>query len=95
MTIQTIGVVGCGLMGSGIVEVAAKSGFDVIVGELNEELLEQGLARVKKSLDRAVDRGKLDKETAETTLARITSTTHPADFAPADVPCKKSSASCV
>ena len=66
MTIQTIGVVGCGLMGSGIAEVAARTGFQVIVSEANETFLQSGLARIEKSLARAVKKGKLsDAEMAE------------------------------
>ena len=72
MTIQTIGVVGCGLMGSGIVEVAARSGFDVIVSEANDDFLQAGLARIDKSLARAVKKGKLSEEDAAAIKARIT-----------------------
>ncbi|NOX63901.1 MAG: 3-hydroxybutyryl-CoA dehydrogenase [Chloroflexi bacterium] len=85
MDIQTIGVVGCGLMGSGIAEVCARSGFDVIVGELNQEFLDAGMARIQKSLDRAVKRGKIEAAEAEAALARIRGTLEPADFAPADL----------
>ncbi len=72
MDTQTIGVVGCGLMGSGIVEVAARSGFDVIVSEANEDFLQSGLARIDKSLARAVKKGKLSEEDAQAIKARIT-----------------------
>ena len=85
MTIQTIGVVGCGLMGSGIVEIAAKSGLDVIVGEFNEDFLNAGMARIEKSVGRAVKRGKVSAEDAATMLSRISGTTDLADFAPADL----------
>ncbi len=57
--IRKVGVVGCGLMGAGIVEVCAKSGYTVVVREINDELLKAGLARVQGSLDRAVAKGKL------------------------------------
>jgi 3-hydroxybutyryl-CoA dehydrogenase len=85
MTIQTIGIVGCGLMGSGIAEVAAKFGYNVIVGELNEDFLNAGMARVEKSLGRAVSRGKLSEQDAADVRSRIVGTTEPADFAPADL----------
>jgi len=85
MTIQTIGVVGCGLMGSGIAEIAAKSGFNVIVGELNEEFLNAGMARIEKSVGRAVKRGKMSEEDAAVVQSRIVGTTEPADFAPVDL----------
>ena len=57
MEIKKVGVVGCGLMGSGIAEISAKAGFDTVVREVNDEAVEAGRARIQKSLDRAV--GKL------------------------------------
>jgi len=72
MDIQTIGVIGCGLMGSGIVEVAARSGFDVIVSEANDDFLQAGLARIDKSLGRAVKKGKLSEDEMSAIKARIT-----------------------
>ena len=71
MKIQTIGVIGCGLMGSGIVEVAARSGFNVIVSEANDDFLQAGLQRIDKSLGRAVKKGKLQEEEMENIKARI------------------------
>lgn len=61
---ERIGVVGCGLMGSGIAEVAARSGADVIVVERNAEALAQGEARIERSLSRAVASGKLPEDEA-------------------------------
>ncbi len=72
MNIQTIGVIGCGLMGSGIVEVAARAGFDVIVSEANDDFLQAGLARIDKSLGRAVKKGKLSEDEMAAIKARIT-----------------------
>ncbi len=72
MNIQTIGVIGCGLMGSGIVEVAARTGFNVIVSEANDDFLQAGLARIDKSLGRAVKKGKLDEGEMAAIKARIT-----------------------
>ncbi len=72
MDIQTIGVIGCGLMGSGIVEVAARAGFHVIVSEANEDFLQAGMARIDKSLGRAVKKGKLSDEEMAAIKARIT-----------------------
>ena len=71
MNIQTLGVVGCGLMGSGIVEVAARSGFHVIVSEANNDFLQAGLARIDKSLARAVKKGKLSEDDVAGIKARI------------------------
>jgi 3-hydroxybutyryl-CoA dehydrogenase len=59
--IRKIGVVGCGIMGSGIVEVCAKAGAEVTYVEVDDEQVEKGRARIEKSLDRAVERGKLSE----------------------------------
>ncbi len=85
MQIQKVGVVGCGLMGSGIVEVSARAGYDVIVREINDEILQKGLDRVRKSMSRAVDRGKMSQEDMEAALGRITGTVEMADFAGCDL----------
>lgn len=66
-----MGVVGCGLMGSGIVEVAAKAGFDVVATEVDREPLEAGRERVRSSLDRAVEKGKLSGADRDSAWERI------------------------
>jgi 3-hydroxybutyryl-CoA dehydrogenase len=66
-----VGVVGCGLMGSGIAEVAARAGRDVAVVESDAVAAERGLARIERSLATAVDRGKLSDEERTAALARI------------------------
>jgi 3-hydroxybutyryl-CoA dehydrogenase len=85
MEIKKVGVVGCGLMGSGIVEVCAKAGYEVVVSEINEEFLQKGMNRINKSLSRAVSKGKATQEEMDATLARIKGTTKMADFAPCDL----------
>ncbi len=85
MNIQKVGVVGCGLMGSGIAEVAAKSGFDVIVREVNDELLEKGKGRIRASMDRAVEKGKLSAEDRDAAWDRLSFTTQVADLAGVDL----------
>ncbi len=85
MAIKKVGVLGCGLMGSGIAEVAARSGCETVVREVSQELLDKGLARISKSLDRAVDRGKMEAADREVTLARIQGTTELADLADCDL----------
>ena len=75
MSIEKVGVAGCGLMGSGIAEVAAKAGCDVVVREVDDRALAAGRARVAKSLARAVDRGKLAAELRDEALGRIAFTT--------------------
>ena len=61
MKIKKVGVLGCGLMGSGIAEVAARAGNDVVVREVTEDLLEKGVGRIEKSLGRAVEKGKMEE----------------------------------
>jgi 3-hydroxybutyryl-CoA dehydrogenase len=85
MDIKTVGIIGCGLMGAGIAEVAARRGYQVIVSEADEALLAQGLTRIRASLTKAVSRGKATPEEMEETLARIQSTTRLEDFAPCDL----------
>jgi 3-hydroxybutyryl-CoA dehydrogenase len=75
MNINNVGVVGCGLMGAGIVETCARAGYAVTVREISAELLQQGLDRVKKSMGKAVSRGKLTQEDMDAALARIEGTT--------------------
>ena len=60
MNIKKVGVIGCGLMGSGIVQVTTQAGFETIVIEANDELLQRGLGRVRQTLDGLVEKGKLD-----------------------------------
>lgn len=71
MTIKRVGVVGCGLMGSGITEVCAKSGYTVVVHEASSDLLQAGMKRITGSLERAVSKGKLSAEDRDACLARI------------------------
>ncbi len=85
MNIHTIGVIGCGLMGSGITEVAARSGFAVIVSEANENFLQAGLARIDKSLARAVKKGKLSEDDMAAIKARITGVVGLDAFADVDI----------
>jgi 3-hydroxybutyryl-CoA dehydrogenase len=70
-----VGVIGCGLMGSGIAEVCARAGLDVVVKEYDADAAERGLGRLTGSLDTAVRRGKLDESERDATLARIGFTT--------------------
>ena len=85
MNVEKVGVVGCGLMGSGIAEVAAKSGFDVVVREVSTDFLEAGQGRIRKSLDRAVDKGKLDAADRDAAWDRMGFTTDLADLADRDL----------
>ena len=75
MAIQKVGVIGCGLMGSGIVQVAAQAGFDVRVREVSDEFLSKGLGRIDKFLQGGVDKGKMTAEQKAQVLGKITGTT--------------------
>lgn len=75
MTIERVGVIGGGLMGSGIAEVCARAGGDVVVHEIDAATAEAALTRIEKSLARAVERGKLDGLEPDTILGRITVST--------------------
>lgn len=79
--IERIGVVGCGLMGSGIAEVSARAGLDVMVREINEAAAEAGRARLVKSLDRGLSSGKMTEQERDDALARLNFTTEIADLA--------------
>jgi 3-hydroxybutyryl-CoA dehydrogenase len=79
--IERVGVVGCGLMGSGIAEVGARAGLDVIVSEATPEALTAGRARIEKSLARAVRNGKLTETDRDAAFDRIRFTPDLGDFA--------------
>ncbi len=83
--VATVGVVGCGIMGSGIVEVAAKAGLDVVVAELNDEAMARGRSRVEGSMARALERGKLEPAARDEALGRITDTTSVNELAEVDL----------
>jgi len=74
MKIKKVGVLGCGLMGAGIAEVAAKAGYATVVREVTEDLIEKGVGRIQKSLARAVEKGKLEADQRDEIQGRITGT---------------------
>ena len=73
--IERIGVVGCGLMGSGIAEVCARAGLDVVVREVDAGTAEAALKRLTTSLDRGARSGKLTEEDRDAALAKVRLTT--------------------
>jgi 3-hydroxybutyryl-CoA dehydrogenase len=85
MDVKTVGVVGAGLMGSGIVEQAARSGYRVVMREVDDHALQAGRGRIDKSMARAVERGKLNAEERDAVLGRIVGTTDLADLAECDL----------
>jgi 3-hydroxybutyryl-CoA dehydrogenase len=72
MAIKTVGVIGCGLMGSGIAQVAAQAGFPTVVVEANHALLDRGLGGIRKSLDALVAKARMDERTRDGVLERLT-----------------------
>ena len=66
MAIRKVGVLGCGLMGAGIAEISAKAGYSTVVREVSDDLVTKGLARIKASMAKAVEKGKLDAAISQT-----------------------------
>ena len=85
MAIKQVGVIGCGLMGSGIAQVAAQAGFPTIVVEANDALLARGLGGMRSTLEGLVARGKLDGRAKDEILSRLTGTTRFEDLGGADL----------
>jgi 3-hydroxybutyryl-CoA dehydrogenase len=75
MAIKTVGVLGCGLMGSGIAQVCAASGYKTIVREVEQGFLDLGLGRIQKFLSDGVAKGKVTQDAKDTTLANLSGTT--------------------
>jgi len=85
MNIKKVGVVGCGLMGHGIAQVSAQSGYDVVVREADQGALDKGLGKIEKQLARAVEKGKLEQSAADEVKGRINGTLDYADLADCDL----------
>ena len=85
MAIKKVGIVGCGLMGRGIAEVSAKSGYNVVVSEINKELLDKGMAAINQSLSKAVEKGKISEADKAAALGKIKGTTDMQDFKDCDL----------
>jgi 3-hydroxybutyryl-CoA dehydrogenase len=83
--ITTVGVLGCGLMGSGIAQTTAAAGFPTVVREVSDELLAKGKAAMTGALNRLVEKGKLDAAARDATLGRLRFTTKTADLKDADI----------
>jgi 3-hydroxybutyryl-CoA dehydrogenase len=84
MEIKKVGVLGCGLMGSGIAQVAAMAGFDVTVLEVEQKFLDRGFAGIEKSLAKFAEKGTI-KETPQAVRARLKGTTSKQDLADCDI----------
>jgi 3-hydroxybutyryl-CoA dehydrogenase len=83
--IKTVGVVGAGLMGHGIAQVAATAGFEVVVREVDDAALAKGLGKIEKQLARAVEKGKSSQEDADAIRARLSGTTDYGELAGCDL----------
>jgi 3-hydroxybutyryl-CoA dehydrogenase len=83
--VRHVGVVGCGLMGSGIVEVVARAGADVVFVESDDDLVARGHGSIERSVAKAVERGKLGTSDAEGLLARVRGVTDLADLDGSDL----------
>jgi 3-hydroxybutyryl-CoA dehydrogenase len=85
MEIRNVGVVGCGIMGAGIAQLCAQSGYNVTVSEINDTLLQKGMKSIHNALGRLVEKGKITAESREAILARIKGTTDMGDFSACDL----------
>ena len=84
MNIKTIGIIGAGTMGSGISQVMALSGFDVIIMDVKDEFIQKGMGNIKRGLDKMLEKGKITPKSKEETIARVRTTTRLEDMAKAD-----------
>jgi len=85
LAIQRVGVIGCGLMGSGIVQVTAQAGFQTLFIEANEDLVRRGLTRLRETLEGLAAKGKLDAVAKDATLARIAGSARLEDVKACDI----------
>ena len=85
MAIKHVGVIGCGLMGSGIAQVSAQAGFPTVVIEANQALLDKGLGGLRKSLEGLVAKARMDEKAKTDTLARIHGSVHFEDLKDCDL----------
>ncbi len=85
LAIKKVGVIGSGLMGSGIAQVAAQAGLETLVGEVNEDLLSRGIGRIQSSLGKEIDKGRISHQDGEVILKRLKGSTNLQDFADCDL----------
>ena len=85
MEIKKVGVLGCGLMGSGIAQTAASAGFETVVREVSDELLQKGFVGIEKSLSKFAEKGTITAEQQKAIRDRLSGTTSFADLADCDI----------
>lgn len=83
--IQRIGVIGCGIMGAGIAQLALQSGYNVIVREINEDFLNKGLSKIRKGIDKLCEKGAIKAEEKDNLLTRLKGTTSFDDLRDSDM----------
>src|SRR4051812_21289830 len=85
MAIRKVGVLGCGLMGSGIAQVAAQAGYETVVREVEQKFLDKGLGGIQKSLGKFVEKGKMQQADMDACVGRLKGTTSLQDLADCDI----------
>jgi 3-hydroxybutyryl-CoA dehydrogenase len=85
MEISKVGVLGAGLMGHGIAQIAAQAGWDVVLREVDQDHLDKGIGRIEKQLGRAVEKGRMEQSEADAVRGRIQGTLDYGDFADCDL----------
>ena len=83
--IRKVGVLGCGLMGSGIAQIAAQAGFETVVREVEQKLVDKGFGGIEKSLGKFVEKGKMSAEDRAAAIGRLRGTTKLEDLADCDI----------
>src|SRR5438132_4273450 len=84
-SIKKVGVLGCGLMGSGIAQVAAQAGYDTVVREVEQKFLDKGIGGIEKSLGKFVEKGKLSAAERDAALGRLAGAVALEDLADCDI----------
>src|SRR5438270_12576098 len=85
MEIKKVGVIGCGLMGSGIAQVSAAAGYETTVCEVSQDLIDKGLAMIDKSLGKLAEKGKITADDKAKTMGRLNGSTKLEDLAGCDL----------
>src|SRR4051795_10565838 len=85
MAIRKVGVLGCGLMGSGIAQVAAQAGYETVVREVEQKFLDKGLGGIQKSVGKFVEKGKMQQADMDACMGRLKGTTSLQDLADCDI----------
>lgn len=85
MAIRKVGVLGCGLMGSGIAQISAAAGYDTVVREVDAGLIDKGFGKIKGMLAKGVEKGKVTQADLDATMGRLSGTTKLEDLAGCDI----------